>query len=304
MKPARLSAICFFLITFTAPIQCSCNPGNRLLYKAHIISTQNTLLMGHWIKNISHSISALRCATKCLLNDECLSFNYASASGTCQLNDEDVNGYHCHLVQSTEFDYHLLSDVAGGTQGPTDALSVCSNITEEDYPYNCSLPLSGCHVFWTPPSGKALMKVNGNGDFHWTFTQIINADHIINNNLPCVDILKDNDIDEPYIAYKMVINFKTDPNEYGFCSSEHNSTSDKHPLHCTGTITSAMIPEIQFTLQDSGSISWLIKPTPPDKSRLQTQQVMVDSTAYSRYVQLTHRGTDSSLAWKICKTEA
>lgn len=47
--------------------------------------TQNSVMIGHVITSI-HVIDDVACAFKCLNNEQCFSFDFMSASKTCQLN--------------------------------------------------------------------------------------------------------------------------------------------------------------------------------------------------------------------------
>ena len=82
------------------------------LYTQHaLIRSTSTVLLQHQLQNLSYVRSAWKCGVKCLLNEDCLSFNYANLSRRCQLNDANGEIYPSHLVGSSEFDYYVLQSV-------------------------------------------------------------------------------------------------------------------------------------------------------------------------------------------------
>ena len=113
--------ICISLLIFTDPAQSLRYPPCPMItngVKSHDLYTQhalnisaNKVLIKHQIRSSSNVRSEWKCGIKCLLHEDCLSFNYARSSETCQLNDADGEIYPCHLVESTEFDYYTIRNL-------------------------------------------------------------------------------------------------------------------------------------------------------------------------------------------------
>ena len=114
-----LTSLCLLLfVDSVQPLRYPSCPVNStginphdLFTKHALIRSTNMVLLQHQLQDLSYVSTVWKCGVKCLISEDCLSFNYAKLSGRCQLNDGNGEMYPSHLVGSSEFDYYVIANV-------------------------------------------------------------------------------------------------------------------------------------------------------------------------------------------------